>query len=69
MLITSHLFEAYLKCHTKCFLLSSAKRGPETAIRIGFKLSKLLIVVRRLIALLKKQYLLFDSKSIRRIDR
>ncbi len=27
MLITSHLFEAYLKCHTKCFLLSLGETG------------------------------------------
>ena len=27
MLITSHLFEAYLKCHTKCFLLSLGVTG------------------------------------------
>jgi hypothetical protein len=27
VLITSHLFEAYLKCHTKCFLLSLGETG------------------------------------------
>ncbi len=27
MPITSHLFEAYLKCHTKCFLLSLGETG------------------------------------------
>ena len=27
MLVTSHLFEAYLKCHTKCFLLSLGETG------------------------------------------
>ena len=27
MLITSHLFESYLKCHTKCFLLSLGETG------------------------------------------
>jgi len=27
VLVTSHLFEAYLKCHTKCFLLSLGETG------------------------------------------
>ena len=27
MFITSHLFEAYVKCHTKCFLLSLGETG------------------------------------------
>lgn len=31
MLITSHLFEAYLKCHTKCFLLSLGETGTENS--------------------------------------
>src|ERR1700722_1525546 len=29
MLITSHLFEAYLKCHTKCFLRSLGETTTE----------------------------------------
>src|SRR5712691_1777204 len=29
MLITSHLFEAYLKCHTKCFLRSLGESTTE----------------------------------------
>jgi hypothetical protein len=35
MPISSDLFEAYLKCPTKCFLRYSVKQEPTIATRIG----------------------------------